>query len=74
MSYARDVCERPRHLMIVKVQIPLSSNEPEPTALVYDQSRKYEVFMPVTDELKKQMSGLPKKYFYAYYDKDRNNM
>lgn len=62
-----------KELMIVKVQIPLSSSESEPMALVYDQSRKYEIFMPVTEELKKEMSGSPKRYFYAYYDKNEKN-
>ena len=62
-----------RDLMIVKVQLPLSSNEVEPMALVYDENRQFEVFLPVTDGLKQEMSGLPKKYFYAYFDDESKN-
>ncbi len=37
--------------MIVKIQRPLVSNEPEPKALVYNRSRQFEAFMPMTPEI-----------------------
>lgn len=59
--------------MIVKVQLPLSTNEPEPLALVYNENRKYDVFMRITPDLIKVMEGRPKAFFHATYDKVANN-
>lgn len=50
---------------IVKVQIPLSSSETNPPALVYDESRKWNQTIPVTEELLRACGSRMKGYFYA---------
>ena len=58
---------------IVKVQLPLMSNDPQPLALVYNRSRSYDVDMIVSKALIKAMKGQPKKFWYAHYDPETNN-
>jgi hypothetical protein len=51
--------------MIVKVQLPLSSSEADPPALVYDQARTWQFYMEVTKELRARMKGRDKAFFNA---------
>lgn len=59
--------------MIVKVQIPVVTNDPNAMALVYNEDRSFDVFMPITKDLKKAMGDNKKQYFHAEYDKKNNN-
>jgi len=54
-----------KKLFIVKVQLPLRTNEPEPKALFYDETRDIWSFLPIDKPLKKAMGGADKKFFYA---------
>lgn len=60
--------------MIIKIQLPLSTNEPTPLALIYNKSRKFYVQYPVDDELLKLMTmderPEPKLFFKAHLDKN----
>lgn len=56
--------------IVVKVQVPLLSNEESPSALVYDKSRKNTVFCDVSPELLEIMGGQPEKYFMAQVRRD----
>ena len=56
--------------MIVKVQLPLSSNQKDPPAFIYDEKKEVEMFVPITKELLEHMDGEPKKYFKAHILKD----
>lgn len=51
--------------MIVKLQVPIESSLPptEHLALLYDQSRHFELMMPISDEIKEQMGGRLKAFF-----------
>ena len=51
--------------MIVKVQRPLSSNAENPPALVYDQGRTFQKFLPMTGDLAALIGHEPKAYFEA---------
>lgn len=51
--------------MIVKVQFPLASNEPQPLALIYNQDRSVCVQIPITDPLRARMGGRKKRFFHA---------
>jgi len=48
--------------MIVKVQLPLMSNDTEPRALIYNEDRSFETFYS-TKGLSKLMKGQPKAFF-----------
>lgn len=37
--------------MIVKIQRPISTNEPISQLLIYDRSRRFRAIMPMTEEL-----------------------
>lgn len=56
---------------IVKVQLPLASNESQPQALVYDEGRSFTRTIPVTRDLRKKMAGAVKKFFYATLDGEK---
>ncbi len=58
--------------MIIKVQTPIASTEMDPMAMAYNKDRTFSVFMPITPELRKEMHGTPKQYFYAHYDRKNN--
>ena len=49
--------------MIVKIQLPVASNDPNPKALVYNEERDLEFLMPVEATLITAMGGHPKKFF-----------
>jgi len=49
---------------VVKVQLPIVTNEPEPMALVYDQNRSYAVYTTIPHELRRLLPW-PKGYFRA---------
>lgn len=49
--------------MIVKVQLPIVTSEQIPKALLYDRSRRFEMFHPITDHIREQMRGRPKAFF-----------
>lgn len=55
---------------IVKVQVPLILSEDTPCALVYDEGRKNQGYLPVDDFLLTAMEWEPKKYFYAAFNKE----
>ena len=59
--------------LIVKVQIPLATNEAEPLAYVYNRDRDYKMFMQITPDLIEAMRGTPKKFFHAHYDLENND-
>lgn len=52
--------------MIVKIQLPMSSTEYEPQALVYDKDKKM-IFctLPISKDLVNRMDGRLKGYFHA---------
>lgn len=53
-------------MFIVKVQLPLASNDPNPWAFVYDKTRKkIEKIIPVDGNILRVMKGRPKAYFRA---------
>jgi hypothetical protein len=53
-------------MMIVKVQTPLGSSDPKGgKALVYNEGRSFERFIPITSKLVSRMAGDPKRFFYA---------
>ncbi len=58
---------------IYKVQVPLASSEKSPPALVYDEQRKKQIFMPVTDELLEFMDGEPKKFVFGAVNRKTDN-
>lgn len=58
--------------MIVKIQIPLSTNEKNPLALVYNEDRSFETFIPIGDELLWWMDGEPKAFFNVTLKKVRH--
>lgn len=49
--------------MIVKVQLPLATNEATPKALIYNQSRNFEIFHGITPHIREKMAGRPKAFF-----------
>jgi hypothetical protein len=51
--------------LIVKLQVPISSNVPpeEHKALLYDQTRHFEMMTPISDEILEQLRGRPKAFF-----------
>lgn len=56
--------------MIVKVQLPVATNEEWPLALVYDKQRKIQEQIPVTPSLLDMLRGIdgavrPKAFFEA---------
>lgn len=59
---------------IVKVQIPLWSNDPDAMALVYGKGHKNRGFMPLNEMLLSAMNGAPKKFFTATISKDEINI
>ena len=50
---------------IYKIQTPLMTNDPNAMALAYDKKRKKDVFIPITEDLLKFMSGKPKAFAFA---------
>ena len=54
---------------IVKVQVPLASNHPEPEALIYNQDRSLMQQFPMSKALRQLMKGYDKRYFHAGFDK-----
>lgn len=55
----------------IKVQTPVVSNDDAPPALIYDQTRSVELFVPF-QEVKDLMAGSYKKFFKAHFDKEEN--
>jgi hypothetical protein len=51
--------------MIVKVQLPLITNEEVPLAFIYDETRNFQALVPVTSELLRIMEGSSKRFFKA---------
>ena len=52
--------------MIVKVQLPLNTNEVEPLALIYTKTRSFQAMVPVTKDIVDAMKGQPKAFFHAH--------
>ena len=57
--------------MIVKVQLPLASNDAEPKALVYNKGRSHQFLLPITKDLKEMMGDDVKAYFDADYEEGK---
>lgn len=51
--------------MIVKVQLPLYTNEPQPMVLIYNEDRSIEGMVPYDKATKKMLGRKPKQYYYA---------
>jgi hypothetical protein len=49
--------------MIVKIQRPLATNEDEPMALVYNEDRSFEVFIPYDDAIATMIGSDLKQYW-----------
>jgi phage-related protein len=50
--------------MIVKLQTPIVTSETKPLALMYNEDRSYEVFLPMDfEEIKTWMNGRFKAFF-----------
>lgn len=54
--------------MIVKIQLPLATNDPDPKVLVYNEKRSFQAMLPVTDEIKRAMCGDVKAFFSIEYN------
>jgi hypothetical protein len=48
--------------MIVKLQVPLSTND-TPKALLYNQSRSFEMLYPITEQMRERLNGRPQAFF-----------
>lgn len=55
--------------IIVKIQVPLETNDPDPKALVYNEARSVDFAMPINKQLLGKMSGAKKQFFYANLEK-----
>jgi hypothetical protein len=60
--------------MIVKVQLPLMTDEEVPQALIYNEDRSVQFQVPVTDHILKGMDGRFKRYFEAARDEQYVNI
>lgn len=49
--------------MIVKIQVPLYTNDPCPQALVYNEDKSFTITIPLTRGLVKHLGGKPKGFF-----------
>lgn len=54
--------------MIVKIQLPLVTNEPEPVALVYNKDRSFTTQIPIGEEAKKVFGDDPKQFWKVNLD------
>lgn len=55
--------------MIVKVQLPLATNEAVPKMLVYTENRRFEMMMPITERMQTELREYPHKgYFRLTFD------
>lgn len=59
---------------IVKVQLPLHSNEEKPKALVYTEGHETEFLLDVTDDLLEMMDGVAKAFFEVDFTDGRCNI
>ena len=50
--------------IIVKVQLPILTNDPCPHALIYSRGKKFIASLPVTPQLKEKMGSEIKQFFY----------
>ena len=50
---------------IFKIQLPLSSNEPRPAALVYNEDRSIQFMLSIEEDVVGAMRGRPKAYFFG---------
>lgn len=53
--------------MIVKVQIPLFTTDPQPSALIYDKAKRHYILQPLDDVLA-LMGGDIKAFFEATWN------
>lgn len=53
----------PDQKFVGKLQVPLASNEKDAPAMVYNEDRTIQFFLPMTDEILNMMNGRPKAYF-----------
>ena len=66
MKYRRrNSADRLRGYQILKVQLPLVSNDPKPAALVYNQSRDLEVDVPWEQWQTALPTREPKQFWYG---------
>ena len=59
---------------VVKVQLPLSSNNRDAGALVYNKDRTFEALISIDDELVQGMEGRAKKFFEARLGDDGESL
>ncbi len=52
------------HKTIVKVQISLVTNDPNPHVLIYNEDRSFEVTAPICNIIKEKMGNSLKKFFH----------
>lgn len=55
--------------MIVKIQMPLTTNDPDPQALVYNKNQSVYLNVPVA-QAEPHMKGRVKAYFHAKVEGD----
>jgi hypothetical protein len=60
--------------MIVKIQIPLTSNENDSYALVYDKTRVFMEMIPITDDLLVFLDGDVKGFFRVTIDDEKTSI
>lgn len=56
--------------MIVKIQLPLSTNEPVPLALVYNEDRSFETRIPASQVQECFADDCAKLFFEAHLEDD----
>ena len=52
-------------LQIIKVQLPISTNDPNAQALMYNKDRSWEGLYPIDQTVLDMMHGEFKRFFYA---------
>jgi len=55
-------------MIVVKVQIPLVTNDPHAPALIYDRNRKHQVLQKLDAKTREQMGSSVKAFFRAEWD------
>lgn len=53
-----------------KLQMPLTSSEKNPPALIYDETRKWSLYIPINWIKDIHMGKELKKYFWMWFDKN----
>lgn len=59
--------------VIVKVQLPIYTNDPDAGMLVYDYERILQRDLPVDNQVVMNMPRMQKAFFYATWNKQQRN-